>query len=568
MRKFTLLIALLFVAIGAMAQITANTATYTIKSVNRGYIYYDHPSQKLFSSSFKDLTDATPSGANNEQFAFLRTDNTPEGEYYIYCIAAEKFVTYTGTNGRGLDLTSEPVMRWTLEANGQYYVIKVPNQGNLCINITNWDAVNGCKVIGTAPDDGNKMTLVKVNENADFNAAIAKIQAYEGVDARYQLVDQAGNVYEGNFTYNGSNTPSVSGAYGYSLIGAEWNATELLYTATINFPYPVSKVGGATNETLLSQFDSNKFWHADGNSVKVQTVSVKAIDANCLWAIYPSFNNGAFTFAIMNVATGKYIHTDATATAHNTVNTITLSDTPTMFTIASEKDWKVYDKNLYISINSSGDTNVWLGVYGNAHGGTNVTAVALPQYEVAVTEAKFATFYAPVAVEVPAGVTAHTVTINGKWAVLSEEALEVIPAYTGVVLYSETPATYTFLVKNEQIAPIESNVLDGTVAATYITKEAYVLGIKDGVVGFYTATTTGQTGGTFLNNHHKAYLLKSKANGAAYYSFCFGEGTTGVEEVKTENGNVKTVYDLTGRRVEEITAPGIYIVGGKKVLVK
>ena len=43
---------------------------------------------------------------------------------------------------------------------------------------------------------------------------------------------------------------------------------------------------------------------------------------------------------------------------------------------------------------------------------------------------------------------------------------------------------------------------------------------------------------------------------------------TGIDEVKGENGNVKAVYDITGRRVETVTAPGIYIVDGKKVLVK
>ena len=43
---------------------------------------------------------------------------------------------------------------------------------------------------------------------------------------------------------------------------------------------------------------------------------------------------------------------------------------------------------------------------------------------------------------------------------------------------------------------------------------------------------------------------------------------TGIAEVKGENGNVKAVYDLTGRRVEAVTAPGIYIINGKKVLIK
>ena len=43
---------------------------------------------------------------------------------------------------------------------------------------------------------------------------------------------------------------------------------------------------------------------------------------------------------------------------------------------------------------------------------------------------------------------------------------------------------------------------------------------------------------------------------------------TGIDEVETENGEIKTIYDLTGRKVETITARGIYIVNGKKVLVK
>ena len=47
-----------------------------------------------------------------------------------------------------------------------------------------------------------------------------------------------------------------------------------------------------------------------------------------------------------------------------------------------------------------------------------------------------------------------------------------------------------------------------------------------------------------------------------------GDGTTGVEEVETENGEVKAIYDLTGRRVQETVKGGIYIVNGKKVLVK
>ena len=69
------------------------------------------------------------------------------------------------------------------------------------------------------------------------------------------------------------------------------------------------------------------------------------------------------------------------------------------------------------------------------------------------------------------------------------------------------------------------------------------------------------------NNAFKAYLPKTAGMNAASYSFRFGEGTTGIENVESAEA-VKAIFDLTGRCVEAITAPGIYIVNGKKVLVK
>ena len=49
----------------------------------------------------------------------------------------------------------------------------------------------------------------------------------------------------------------------------------------------------------------------------------------------------------------------------------------------------------------------------------------------------------------------------------------------------------------------------------------------------------------------------------------FGEekAVTNIENITVENG-AKVIYDLTGRKVNEITTAGIYIVNGKKVLVK
>ena len=53
------------------------------------------------------------------------------------------------------------------------------------------------------------------------------------------------------------------------------------------------------------------------------------------------------------------------------------------------------------------------------------------------------------------------------------------------------------------------------------------------------------------------------------YVFTFNGSsiTTDIDEIATENGE-STIFDLTGRKIENITAPGIYIVNGRKVLVK
>ena len=70
----------------------------------------------------------------------------------------------------------------------------------------------------------------------------------------------------------------------------------------------------------------------------------------------------------------------------------------------------------------------------------------------------------------------------------------------------------------------------------------------------------------------KAYLqiptawLPKTAQKSVNIRFDDGE-TTDVDEVKGENGEVKTIYDLSGRVVENPTS-GIYIIDGKKVLVK
>ena len=173
-------------------------------------------------------------------------------------------------------------------------------------------------------------------------------------------------------------------------------------------------------------------------------------------------------------------------------------------------------------------------------------------------------------------ITAHTVAAEADrpTATLSEP-LVAIPANTGVILYADVDEATTFNLEITQAAPkVMSLEMKGTLAKTLVTKpenkECYVLANGENGVALYIATN-GNDMSTFYNAGHKAYLeVAEKEGGAnfASYSFRFGDGTTGVTEVKSENGNVKTIYDLQGRKLERITVPGVYVVGGKKIIAK
>ena len=247
------------------------------------------------------------------------------------------------------------------------------------------------------------------------------------------------------------------------------------------------------------------------------------------------------------------------------------------------------DANMVRFVNGN---NVWINVqsatgtpkYNTGQGGWTIhyvyEATATDAYTVNISNAGFATFFAHAAVTIPENVNAYYITaegINGESVTLTQIE-NAIPANTAVILEG-AEGEHTFNVSETGAEAVSDNLLKGTIINTNIIGQAYVLSVVENEVGLYktqmsnvTLSNASGTVSVFKNNAYKAYLpvsaVPAAAQGAANFSFRFGEGTTGVEEVKTENGNVKTVYDLTGRRVEAITAPGIYIVGGKKVLVK
>ena len=230
--------------------------------------------------------------------------------------------------------------------------------------------------------------------------------------------------------------------------------------------------------------------------------------------------------------------------------------------------------NLHVlpeAISSYQTTEPW-STFGNI--------IPLP-FELTVTAAGYATLYLDYAAEIPAGVEVYTANaVEGEY--LKMQLVEgVIPANTGVIVKAAA-GTYTFNRVNDTTPAIEGNLFCGSIENETICvpsgKAAYVLSMVDGEVGMYRAELTK---GAFLNNANKAYLLLDSNKWGIYddkYDTSFGgqlsngfrfdfSGITGVSEVKVEDGKVEAIYDLQGRVVEN-PVNGIYIINGKKVLVK
>ena len=145
---------------------------------------------------------------------------------------------------------------------------------------------------------------------------------------------------------------------------------------------------------------------------------------------------------------------------------------------------------------------------------------------------------------------------------------------TLTLAYAEfTKNTPMFVVANgESVTATAANV---TVEAS--TKEDlatdYLLASYIGTsykIGTYTLNgnkcTKSTQAGTLAPFEINIKALPGSSNTASTIELYY-DASTGIEEIEAE-GDEQEIYDLTGRKIEKITAPGIYIVNKKKVIVK
>ena len=564
-----------------------NNSCYTITAGDAGRGSW-YSGDNGVTSTVKQGVDKNAADVN-QQFAFIQKD----GIYYLYSVAKKMFVAKSDGNTKYTKTAGDYVTFEKTKSYAAPYVIALNGASHMGISngydpavITFYNDLN---------DGGNMATIVRVGE---FNPA----EALETFNTAATVV------YE--YQYNGNTLATQEAAavkgeaypelvvpalpLGYVVTGTkpagnvEGNATVQITLGVDSSLLPFEAVAEGTPTTwyyaqmhYYTDKNYNYRWYIapaeDGSSVRTQDHEFAAneVDAH-LWGFVGTVEGG---FKMVNKASGKAIKS-----ANDGVAAMAeVTDATAFIAMGSSvnAEWFCMKNpagnylNAQGSVANASNCDFVINHWSGNDGGSSffLTKYVDEDVTVNVSEAGWATKYFGESVHVPSGVNAYIITGAENGYVTKSQIAEgeVIPANTGVLL--ENAGEHKFAKTVSYSYTLAGNLMNGSVENAYVEGTAYVLANhSEAGLGFYKAELNkdadGNEGTThFLNNAGKAYLvLPAASETVAYYGLDW-DGTTGVEDVVVEN-EVKTIFDLTGRRVEAITAPGIYIVNGKKVLVK
>lgn len=213
-----------------------------------------------------------------------------------------------------------------------------------------------------------------------------------------------------------------------------------------------------------------------------------------------------------------------------------------------------------ITFSFAGNTN-----YDDAEDKT-ITVTVWPTIDVTTNEGAtsefWATFYSnAMNYQAPSGTQVFKVALTGTAIEMTEITDRIVKSGQGVVLKKTTSGSITMTPTSSNSSDdFSDNSLVGTMTNITNPGNAYVLNYKAATgAGFYKLSSGGTIGA------NKAYLV-SGAGAPEFFSF--DGNTTSINEVRGKMEDVSgEYYDLQGRRVSQPTK-GLYIVNGKKVVIK
>lgn len=169
----------------------------------------------------------------------------------------------------------------------------------------------------------------------------------------------------------------------------------------------------------------------------------------------------------------------------------------------------------------------------------------------------------------------YNVRTNVEGSSASVDSLYYVPANTGVLIQSVTDnVTYYYLYESQTVTLPENNLKAAPAAGETFDAEAGYRYYKLAYDNYATQTGLGfylgaADGGAFSVKAGTAYLAVPTSETTNVKGFSFDGTTTGISAVGAE-GTAKTneIYNIAGQRVNAMNKAGLYIVNGKKMVIK
>ncbi len=177
----------------------------------------------------------------------------------------------------------------------------------------------------------------------------------------------------------------------------------------------------------------------------------------------------------------------------------------------------------------------------------------------------YATLYLPFDVTI-SGATAYTLTLSGEWLVPTAVTDNKVPAGTPVLLRGTASTATANINTGDAFSAISAGSLTGTYTEITSGRTAgeYILSKSGNKIGFYQRASSKKIGA------NKAYLQLNTdiSSGSDVKGILLDwDAATSVNSLPVSSSKQNAIYNLAGQRVAKPTQ-GIYIVNGKKVIVK
>lgn len=375
--------------LAAAESATDNTHWYILTQTRGGESpVYDNGANKLMrASTTTNINGLTPEDSKQYLVRFFTTGT--EGVYDIQ-FATGKFITGNLTTGKFFEGASYKLYNingedthigWNLYNNGFGSIVDNDGAGN---TLSFWGSGE----------------VTSLNTNNDWS--IYPVEFVDGVSIAYTLNAVNGESYSGTYVtgWAEQNTqlPTLGGAAGYTLSNANFVKDGDNYTATmdITFPFPVSSETDK-NATGIRSALGSATWRAKLNG---ETSVYEAYTTNSesnitiananefLWYIYPSFNEGVFSFKLHNKAADKYMPAFTAAQNANTVNALAdAANAGSFYLMPCTGNGKGFSINpegtIFLTINSGTNDNqpIWTWTKNGSHEGSNLTFPTIAKSE-------------------------------------------------------------------------------------------------------------------------------------------------------------------------------------------